>query len=300
MKRTLKGVLLSAGIAMAAFTTASADNNPVIAVVKGEKIYLKQALDLKNAVPDLQAVSFETVFPTIRDQMVAEILLKDEVKKSNLDNDKEVQERAKKCLEGAKLELFLKRKVEERVTDDSLMELFKKLMKEYKKQKEVKAHHILVETEAEAQKVVKELEKGLSFSDAVKKYTKDKASIEKDGALSDNYFIKDQAKELLGPEFAEAVFILRPGTHTRKPVKTRFGYHIVKVEDSRTTKPPKFEDVAPQLRMLKNQEALMQMIEDLKKNADVKVFDMQGKPDKMEKPKAMPGGAAPASIPAAK
>jgi len=296
MKRTLRGVLLSASIAMAAFSTASADttNNPVIAIVKGEKIYLNQALNLKNAVPELQTVSFETVFPTIRDQMVAEILLKHEVKKAKLDDDKEVQERAQKCMEAAKLDIFLKHEVEKRVTDDSLMTLFKTLMKEYKKQKEVKAHHILVESEAEAQKVIKELEKGMSFSDAVKKYTKDKASIEKGGALSDNYFIKDQAKELLGPEFAEAVFILRTGTHTRKPVKTRFGYHIVKVEDSRTTKPPKFEEVAPQLRMLKNQEALMQLIEELKTGAEVAVFDMQGKPATMEKPKMpAPGAAAP-------
>lgn len=281
MKRSLMNMVFAAGVALSAFSVAAEPGQTVIAVVNGKDLSLEKAYELHQSIPELSQAKFEAVFPMIRDQMVAEVLLKGEVEKANFDNDNEVQERAKRCVEAAKLEVMLKRKVEGRMTKEKVKGLFEKLMKEYKKQVEVKAQHILVATEKEAKDIIAKLEKGaMSFVEAVKQHTQDKASIEKDGALSDNYFIKDQANELLGPDFAKAVFELKSGSFSHHPVKTRFGYHVVKVQDSRMTTPPKFEEVEPQLRMLKSQEILMEILDELKKSANVKLFDMHGKPEK--------------------
>jgi peptidyl-prolyl cis-trans isomerase C len=263
-------------IASVADTAPAAANNPKVAQVNNKGIFLADLVARKNAMRELQQAPLETVFDPLRDQMVAELLLEQEVSKANLDNDAEVQELARRCTEGAKRQLFLERQVEKMVSDADLMTFFNELMKDFKKQKEVKASHILVQDEAQANQVIKELEKGTDFAALARQHSVDPTSKERGGSLG--YFVKDIAKEAMGPEFAESVFVLKAGNFTHKPVKTKFGWHIVKVEEVRTSKPPKFEEAVPQLRMIKSQEALMKFIDGLKKQSQVQLYNMQGQP----------------------
>lgn len=277
IKTLTLGCLVAGLVAPGINADDNQSKNPVIAIVGGKKkIYYMDLLARKNAFKELQAVPVEAVYEGLLQQMVAEQLIEDVVKQQNMDNDPEVMERAKKCKEAAKMQTYIERQIEKMVTDEELMTLFKDLMKDYKKQKEVRAQHILVANEQEAHGIIKDLEAGKDFADIARTKSVDPTTKERGGDLG--YFVKDIAKETMGPDFAESVFILKPGSFTRKPVKTRFGFHVLKVNDSRTSKPPKFEEVAPQLRQIKSQEALLKFIDGLKKQHNVQLFDVQGKP----------------------
>ncbi len=255
----------------------SADEPVVVAIVNGKSIHIGEVLARKNMIPELQNVALEQVFDGLRDQLIAESLIEKEVKASDLENDPEVKKSAERCLEASKAKIFIDRQLEKMVTDEELMQLFTELMKNFKKKKEIRAHHILVQSEDEAKEIIGKLEKGADFSELAKKHSQDQTSKQRGGDLG--YFItKDQAKEIAGPEFAEAIITLKPGSFGRKPIKSSFGYHILKPVESRMSKPPKFEEAAPQLRLMKTQEALLKYVDDLKREVKVKVFDMLGKP----------------------
>ncbi len=108
-----------------------------------------------------------------------------------------------------------------------------------KKEPEVRARHILVETEDEAKAVVAELKKGADFAELAKTKSKDPGSAD-GGDLG--YFTKDQ----MVPEFSEVAFKLDKGALS-DPVKSQFGWHVIKVEDKRERQPPEFDKVKDQL-----------------------------------------------------
>jgi len=102
---------------------------------------------------------------------------------------------------------------------------------------EYHARHILVKTEDEAKKVLGELDKKAKFADLAKKYSQDPGSAKKGGDLNwadPSAFVK---------EFSDALVSLKKGETTKTPVKTQFGYHIIKLDDTRATKIPPLAEV---------------------------------------------------------
>lgn len=107
---------------------------------------------------------------------------------------------------------------------------------------EYQAHHILVKTEAEAKKLIAELgSKKAKFEDLAKKYSKDPGSAKNGGALdwSD--------RRAFVPEFSDALAGLKKGEITKTPVKTQFGYHIIRLDDTRTPKLPPLDAVRDEI-----------------------------------------------------
>ena len=129
--------------------------------------------------------------------------------------------------------------------------------------KEYKARHILVEKEAEAKAIIASLKKGGKFEDIAKKQSKDPGSGAKGGDL-------DWANPgSYVPEFSEALSKLNKGQLTDTPVKTQFGYHVIRVDDIRTAQLPDFEQVKPQIAQQMEQQRLGAFQEDLRKKAKV-------------------------------
>jgi peptidyl-prolyl cis-trans isomerase C len=122
---------------------------------------------------------------------------------------------------------------------------------------EYRARHILVEKEDEARKLIGELKAGAKFEDLAKKHSKDPGSGQNGGDL-------DFAKpESYVPEFGSAMAALKKGEMTQEPVKSQFGWHIIKLEDTREAQFPGFDEVKPrilqnlsQAKLQKYQEAL--------------------------------------------
>ncbi|ABM37141.1 PpiC-type peptidyl-prolyl cis-trans isomerase [Polaromonas naphthalenivorans CJ2] len=129
--------------------------------------------------------------------------------------------------------------------------------------KEYKARHILVEKESEATAIIASLKKGGKFEDIAKKQSKDPGSGAKGGDL-------DWANpSSYVPEFTEALLKLNKGQMTDTPVKSQFGYHVIRVDDIRSAKLPAFEEVKPQIAQQMQQQKLAAFQEELRKKAKV-------------------------------
>ncbi|MDM0073553.1 peptidylprolyl isomerase [Variovorax sp. J2P1-59] len=129
--------------------------------------------------------------------------------------------------------------------------------------KEFKARHILVATEDEAKKILADLKKGAKFEDIAKKQSKDPGSGANGGDLD------WAAPASFVPEFSEAMIKLKKGETTAAPVKSQFGYHIIRVDDIRQAQLPKLEEVKPQITQQLQQQRLQKYQEDLRAKAKV-------------------------------
>ena len=126
---------------------------------------------------------------------------------------------------------------------------------------EYRARHILVEKEDEAKALLKQLTAGAKFDELAKKHSTDKGSGANGGDLD---FAKPDSYV---PEFGQAMVALKKGETTATPVKSQFGWHIIKLEDSREAQFPPFDDVKPQIQQRLAQQKLQQYQEDLRKKA---------------------------------
>ena len=129
--------------------------------------------------------------------------------------------------------------------------------------KEYKARHILVEKEDEAKAIIAQLKKGGKFEDIAKKSSKDPGSGANGGdldwAAAANYV----------KEFSDAMVGLQKGKMTEVPVKSQFGYHIIRLDDTREAQFPKFDDVKPQIAQQLQQQKLVKYQEDLRAKAKI-------------------------------
>ena len=129
--------------------------------------------------------------------------------------------------------------------------------------KEFRARHILVEKEDQAKAIIASLKKGGKFEEIAKKQSKDPGSGANGGDLdwaSPGNYVK---------EFSEAMVALKKGQLTEKPVKSQFGFHIIKLEDVRDVQLPKFEDVKPQIAQQLGQSKLSAFQEELRGKAKI-------------------------------
>jgi peptidyl-prolyl cis-trans isomerase C len=172
------------------------------------------------------------------------------------------------------------------VTDDAMKKVYAEATKQMGEEKEVHARHILVEKEDEAKAILADLKKGGDFVAIAKEKSKDPGSKETGGDLG--YFTKDQ----MVPEFAEVAFKLDKG-QLSDPVKTQFGWHVLKVEDKRNRPIPEFDKVKDQIETYVVRKAQADLVTKLRSEA--KVEKIPAKAD------AAPAAApAPAATPAEK
>jgi peptidyl-prolyl cis-trans isomerase C len=150
---------------------------------------------------------------------------------------------------------------------------------------EYHARHILVDSEDEAKKLIAQIKAGSKFEDVAKKSSKDTESAEKGGDL-------DWAKPSnYVPEFATAMQGLKKGQMTDTPVKTQFGYHIIRLEDTRAAQFPSFDEVKDKIKQQKEQVKLQEYQEKLRKAAKT---DYKFAAEQQQQAPAAPA-AAPAS-----
>jgi len=165
-------------------------------------------------------------------------------------------------------------------TDDAMKKVYEDASKQISGEQEVHARHILVETEDEAKAVKAELDKGADFAELAKKKSKDPGASD-GGDLG--FFTKDQ----MVPEFSTVAFSLEPGKIS-DPVKTQFGWHIIKVEEKRNRKPPEFDQVKGQIETYVTRKAQADYVAKLRDSAKIERMDQAAntpaKPDAAAKP----------------
>jgi len=164
------------------------------------------------------------------------------------------------------------------LSDTAEHQVYDEAIKQVKNEEEVHARHILVPTEDEAKAIVAELKGGADFAALAKEKSKDPGAAE-GGDLG--YFTKDQ----MVPEFAAVAFKLDKG-QLSDPVKTQFGWHIIKVEDKRIKPTPAFEQVKPQIDNYVAHRAQSQLVEKLRSAANVERLDKPMEPNTSLNPAA--------------
>lgn len=164
------------------------------------------------------------------------------------------------------------------ISDSAEHAVYDEAIKHAKSEQEVRARHILVASEDEAKAIVAQLKSGADFATLAKEKSKDPGAAD-GGDLG--YFTKEQ----MVPEFADAAFKLDKG-QISDPVKTQFGWHVIKVEDKRTKPTPTFEQVKPQIDNYLAHRAQNELVENLRKNATIERPDQPAKADPSLNPAA--------------
>ena len=261
---------------------ARAQDDPVVARVNGADI---RQSDLAMAEEEVGPQQVAQMAPDAkRDYLVS--FLVDMMLVSKAAETKGVPDNAdfKRRLAFARtkllMEQYLQAEAKAAVTEAAMRKIYDEAVGQMSKEPEVRARHILVETEDEAKAVLAELKKGADFAELAKSKSKDPGSSD-GGDLG--YFTKDQ----MVPEFSEVAFKLDKG-QLSDPVKSQFGWHIIKVEDKRTRQPPEFDKVKDQLETFVVRRSQVEMIAKLRKEAKIERLTPEG----------TPAPAAPAAPPA--
>jgi len=199
----------------------------------------------------------------IREDMINLEVLAQEAKKKELDKNPEVAEQIelaqKSVLVGAYVQDYAQ---SHPISDDQLKQEYDKL-KANLGSNEYSVSHILVDTEDEAKAIIAQLGKKGKFDKIAKEKSKDAGSAEKGGSLGwavPSNFV---------PPFANALLSLKKGTYTKEPVKSQFGWHVIKLDDVRSLKMPSFEELKPQMQQRLQQQAVQDLIADLRSKAKI-------------------------------
>ena len=282
--------------AAAAAPAAQPLKDPVVATVNGQPIRLSELEIAQQALPQqYRNMPLQAVFPALLDRIVDSKLVVQEGKKNKVTDDPAFKKRMAFVEDQVLQDFWIQREVARKVTQEKLQQRYEERLKSMPAEEEVHARHILVSTEDEAKALIAEIKKGAAFDKLAKEKSTDKASGAEGGDLG--WFKKsDMVKE-----FADAAFALKKDELTETPVKTQFGYHVIKVEDRRKAPPPAFEELADQLREEMAREAVTAQLDQLRSGAKIEKFNMDG--SKVEaapaKPAAPAAPAAPGRPPAA-
>jgi peptidyl-prolyl cis-trans isomerase C len=273
--RSFDARLLSA-VAVAVFLIApvesrAQESDPVVARANG--VDIRQG-DLKMAEDDIGTAMPQMGPDQKRDYLITYladvIILAQAADQQQLANRNEVKHRIEFERHKALMEALLQDAGKAAMTDDAMRKIYDEAIKQTPNEEEVHARHILVATEGEAKDIEAQLKKGADFATLAKEKSKDPGAAE-GGDLG--YFTKEQ----MVPEFAEAAFKLEKG-QTSDPVKTQFGWHVIKIEDKRIKPTPTFDQVKGQLQNYVARRAQAELVDNLRKSATIERLDQPAGP----------------------
>jgi len=241
-------------------------SDPVIARVNGVDITQGDlALAEEDMGADMPATSPEAKRENLISYLADIIMVTQAADKKNLGDDPDFKRRLAFLRNKLLMGYELQREAKTALTDEALHQTYDEAVRSMAGQEEVHARHILVEDENEAKSLLEQLKSGADFAALAKEKSKDPGAAE-GGDLG--YFTKDQ----MVPEFADVAFKMYPG-QLSNPVKTQFGWHVIKVEDRRTKQPPEFDKVKDQLEAYLARKAQTDFITKLRQSAKVERLD---------------------------
>ncbi len=243
----------------------------IVAIVDGAPIFRSDVLALQSQLPpQFQQMPIEAIYPAILQRMVDGKLLGLAGRKENLQNDADVKKRVAGFEERVLQEVYLSRRLDPLLTEDAIRKRYEALIKETPPRLEINARHILVETETQAKEIIVDLDKGADFAETARKRSLDPAA-RLGGDLG--FFGQDE----MVPEFSTVAFALNDGEHTKNPVKTQFGWHIIKVETRRISAIA-LDDVREQIVGDIQEDMIKTEVGKLRETAKIELFNLDGSP----------------------
>lgn len=244
----------------------------VVAIVDGEQILSSELIQSFQSLPrQHRQRGLRAVYGQLLEQLVENRLLTIHGRLNNLAGDPEVKALVKTAEDAIIARTYMNRLISQSLTEDALRARYDELAKNTPAREEVHARHILVNTEDEAKEVIKMIKGGQPFEEVAKTHSKDPAGPQ-GGDLG--YF---QVGDMVKP-FSDVAFGMKPGQMTDTPVKTEFGWHVIKVEDRRNSSAPPFARVMPQIRRDLGRRIAADILNQARAGAKIERFTLDGQP----------------------
>lgn len=252
---------VAAAALVTAFALPAAAQN--LAIVNGKPVPKARADALAQQIAKSGRPMTPEMQGQLKDEVIAREIFMQEAQKRGLDATEDYKNQMDLARQTLLIrELFADFQKKDPVTDADIKAEYDKFVAA-NGGKEYRARHILVEKEDEAKAIIAQLKKGAKFDAIAKKQSKDPGSGANGGDLdwaTPSNYVK---------EFAEALTALAKGKTTETPVKTQFGYHVIRLEDVRDAQLPKFEDVKPQIAQQLQQQKMTKFQDELRAKAKI-------------------------------
>lgn len=246
------------------------EENPVVARVGGQELRFDEVMALMQDLPQqYRQVPINVLYPMLVRRAVNNRLLLEAAKETDVAESEDLKAEVEAFRRSRILEYFLLDRIDAEIADSALQARYEEYVKTADPEPAIHARHILLKTEDEARAVLKELEEGADFAElAMQKSTG--PSGPQGGDLG--FFQKGQ----MVPEFEAAAFAMEPGDVSESPVKTQFGWHVIKIEGRREH--PTFEEKEEELRQEMSGEVIQGLIAELREGAEIEEFQIDGSP----------------------
>ena len=240
-----------------------------VATVDNHIITAQDVLNATNRLPKkIKEKPLSEIYPNIVNELINQHLITKQAYKDKLDKQKEIIEILKKNKDQIMAKYWLNNFLTNNTSEEKIQDFYKKYLENFKTFKEFNASHILVKEEDEALQIIENLKIKSEFSKLAKSYS---IGPSKKNGGNLGWFRSGQMVK----EFEEAVLKLKKGEITQKPVKTKFGYHIIMLNDIRDSQPKKIIDIKPQIVERIKQNSLSSLAKQLRKNKSIIISDFK-------------------------
>lgn len=272
MRRLLLAFAVSLIAAPSLALPALAADDPVVAKVNGAEIR-KSEVDAatRQLPPQVRQAGLDKFYPQLLEELIGKKLLTTKAYAENTANRDDVKRAVKAATDDIVAEAYVNKVVDGQITEDKLKARYNELVAKMPKGEEINARHILVESEAKAKELIAKIKAGGDFAKLAQENSKDTGSAKDGGSLG---WFRD--KDMV-PEFSKAAFAMKKGEVSAAPVKTQFGYHVIRVEDRRPAQAPAYDAVKPRIEQQVGNELARDYLRGLIRTAKVERFSLDGK-----------------------
>ena len=256
-----------------AFSTYNAiaeDPNKIIAAkVNDYTITAQDVLNTLNVLPKkIREKPLSETYPNIVNELINQHLITKQAYKEKLDLDKDIAYLLKKNKDKLIARYWLNRFLTEQVKKENIDKYYNNYVKSFRPSKEFNASHILLKSEKEALEIIEKLKSKSQFSELAKKYSTGPSG-KNNGQLG--WFQSGQMVEA----FEKATFKLAKGAITKVPIKTKFGYHVIMLNDVRNSKPKALSVLRIQIIERIKKISLAKLEKEIRKNQKITVVDFE-------------------------
>lgn len=243
----------------------------VVAVVEGEPIYQREVVAaFRSLPPNVRKQGLDRLYERVLEMLVERKMMTVFARREKYDKDPEVKRRLQFAQDQIMREVYLDRLIKKYLTEERVRAHYDEKVRKNPPTKEVRARHILVDSESKAKDLAKQASNGADFANLASKNSIG-PSAQRGGDLG--YFT---AGEMVKP-FSDVAFTLKKGQVSATPVKTQFGWHIIKVEDVRTRKVPPYDKVKVQMEREVWEKLGKDFLRQYREQASVERFSYDGK-----------------------
>ena len=246
----------------------------VVATVGGTDITIADLMAIHQELPEqFRQMPFQMLYPNLLENAIDSMLLIAAARSAGLEDDPDVVRRVDAFEERVMQQVYLDHEIEAQLTDEVLRARYDEEIGNAPDQFEVRASHILVETEEEAREIIGLLDEGGDFATLANERSTGPSGPD-GGDLG--YFGAGPTRMV--PAFEEAAFALEVGAYTAEPVQTQFGWHVILVTDRRAVQKPPFEAVRDELLAQMAEQVISDTLADLREGVEIETFNLDGTP----------------------